>query len=323
METNKNLLSMSSSLAAAVLCRGPWRHFLAWGLLAVVLAGCASVPPGPSDPFGIPAEKENFHVFLLMGQSNMAGPAFFEIQADPKDLEPVPHVLIMGGMGTVGNASPADEKNDPVGWRHGRHPLHFWRNSGTFGLGMDFAREYLEAHPGITVGLVPCAWGGAAIDQLNKGTPVYANAMMRVAEARQAGVVKGMVWQQGESDTVTPELADAYEKKLRRLIQDLREDCGNPELAVTVGNLAEFYGVSPSHSGRIERINQVRGSLYRVGTQTPLAAFVSTAGLQSRDGNYVHFDYGSYIELGVRHGRAMSGLVDSCGRRTGEGLNSR
>ena len=42
-----------------------------------------------SDSWKIPPSKKNFHVFLLMGQSNMSG----GVNITTSDAQPVPHVL--------------------------------------------------------------------------------------------------------------------------------------------------------------------------------------------------------------------------------------
>ena len=43
----------------------------------------------------------------------------------------------------------------------------------------------------------------------------------------QVGTLKGVLWHQGESDTVEQTRTAAYEKRLHRLIEDVREDLGN------------------------------------------------------------------------------------------------
>lgn len=251
----------------------------------------------------IPLKKKDFHIFLLMGQSNMAGYGGIAINDPylPGDKDPVPHILVLDGQGTHGDATPVE----PIAWRPGAHPLHLHQGTAQFGLGIDFAREYLKSHPGVTVGLIPCAWGGAEIISLNKGSAIYANAMERVKKACQDGVINGVLWHQGESDSVDKAHADAYESRLRQLIRDLRTDCDSPRLPFIIGNLAEFYGVCPDHSVRIKLINQVRGILFRVASGEPDANFVPTTGLESADENFVHFNRSSYILFGQRYARAL------------------
>jgi hypothetical protein len=285
------------------------------GLIIVQLLMCSFCDDGTSkllaaerddtadSAFDIPSKKKNFHIFLLMGQSNMAG--FGGVAANdpwlPGDKDPVSHVLVLDGQGTHDDATP----REPIVWRPGAHPLHLHQSTAQFGLGMDFAKEYIKSHPGVTVGLIPCAWGGDEISSLNKGSAIYANALVRIKVASQVGVISGVLWHQGESDTVDKTHADAYERRLRQLIHDLRVDCEEPQLPFIIGNLAEFYGVYPGHSPRIQLINQVRGILFRVANEEPNAGFVPTTGLESADKNYVHFNRSSYILLGQRYAQTL------------------
>lgn len=265
-------------------------------------------PAGAGEPestaWAIPSEKSSFHVFLLMGQSNMAG--YGGVPANdpylPGDQDPVPGVLMLTGQGTVDDAKLAS----PVEWQPAAHPLHRGQPTNQFGLGMDFAKAYRAMHPGITVGLIPCAWGGAGIDRLGKGTPIFANAVARLKVAQEKGVIKGVLWHQGESDSVNPELAAAYDGKLRNLIADTRSAVGDPNLPFIIGNLAEFYGTHPDHAKRLDLIDQIRATLKSVATRVPGCAFVPSTGLADSQGKGVHFNRASLITLGRRYALAYA-----------------
>ena len=152
----------------------------------------------------IPKDKAGFHVFLLMGQSNMAG-GIPGKELTEEDKTPVPRIVLRRGKGGIPAA----------------HPLHLGGKKNGFGLGLPFAKQYLKNHPGVTVGLVPCASGGKRIDLLKKGSNLYRYAMGKSRLALEQGTIKGILWHQGESDTVTDERADSYEEKLHRLIADV------------------------------------------------------------------------------------------------------
>jgi hypothetical protein len=190
---------------------------------------------------------------------------------------------------------------------HNRPPWEY------FGLGLPFAIEYRKQHPGAVVGLIPVAIGGSAIDRMNKGSAVYADALKKARWAMERGTIKGVLWHQGESDTTKAEDAAAYDGKLRQLIADVRGDLGNAELPFIIGNLAEFYGTGPDHNApdRVRRIEQVREALRSVAKDVPCAGFVESTGLSSIDKHMVHFDRQSYILLGQRyaqvHGKVSAG----------------
>ena len=183
----------------------------------------------------ISSSKENFHLFLLMGQSNMSG----GVGLAAGDTQPVPHVLKMRW---------AKEGDEPK-WAPGAHPLHPRRpnKKARFGPGLSFAETYVADKPGVVVGLIPMAWGGRSIVQLSKGSEIYSDAIRHTKAAMQVGTLKGVLWHQGESDTVEQTRTDAYEKRLHRLVEDVRKDLGSPQLPFVVGNLAEFYGAGKDH----------------------------------------------------------------------------
>ena len=241
----------------------------------------------------IPEDKTNFHVFLLMGQSNMSG--FGEVVAEDK--EPLPGVVKLPTKGAMA-------------WKPAAHPLHNRLRSDRFGLGLPFAEKYLVSHPGVVVGLIPVAWGGAGIDRLKKGTPTYADALRKAAFAKTQGVIKGVLWHQGESDTVNAVLSDQYEGKLHQLVHDLRADLADPALPFIVGNLAEFYGTGKDHREpkRVAQIEQVRAALRAMPDNIPHTGFVESTGCSSPDKHQVHFDRTSYIKLGVRYAEAFREL---------------
>lgn len=250
----------------------------------------------------LPVKKKEFHIFLLMGQSNMAGYGGV-VESDPYqpgDKDPVAGVWALTGQHQL----DADTSISEVKWIPATHPLHVLQSSAQFGMGMDFAKEYMQIYPGVGVGLIPCAWGGAPITWLNKGTTHYANAIKRAKLAAKDGVIKGVLWHQGESDSVTPELAALYRNRLDSLVNDLRTDLNDSRLAFVCGDLAEFYGVGRSETHKAG-IPIIRRTLHELPFRLPYTYCVSTDGLKSPDEHYVHFDRWSNIQLGKRYAQAF------------------
>ena len=248
------------------------------------------------------------HVFLLMGQSNMAGYGCVKPGDpwQPGDRDPVDGVFMLSGQGTI----QASGWWRPVDWRPAAHPLHRHQNSSRFGLGIEFARRYREARPGTVVGLIPCAWGGAGISRLHRGSPIYQNALRRAAIARQTGTIRAVLWHQGESDSDTPQNTASYEGRLRRMIADLRADLHQPELPWIIGDLAPFFedfvrDADPALAGRFATIRRI---LRDVAASDPQAAFVETTCLRPPPGDHVHFNRDSYLTLGHRYAEALLAL---------------
>jgi hypothetical protein len=267
-------------------------------VLCALLSGSVLAADGEQDAkaWKIPSSKENFHVFLLMGQSNMSGYAMMLAE----DRKPVPYVVKLPTKG-----------KGKLRWRPACHPLHNRLKSDRFGLGIPFAIEYLKDKPGVTVGLIPVAWGGAGIDKLKKGTPTYSNAIKKAQHAMTQGAIKGVLWHQGESDTVSQAKADSYDQTLQQLIADVRKDLASDKLPFIVGNLAEFYGTGKDHRNpdRVKRIDKVRRVLRSLPKKVKHTGFAESTGCSSPDGHMVHFDRKSYIILGKRYAKAYAETV--------------
>jgi len=250
------------------------------------------------DLVNIPSSKKSFHLFLLMGQSNMSG----GVGLAAGDTQPVPHVLKMRF---------AKEGEEPE-WIPGAHPLHPRRpnKKNRFGPGLSFAKAYLDDNPGVVVGLVPMAWGGRSIEQLGKGSGIYSDAIRHAKAAMQAGALKGVLWHQGESDTVEQTRTDAYEKRLHRLIEDVRKDLGSPQLPFIVGNLAEFYGTGKDHKApdRVARIARIKEILRSLPGKVAHTGFVESTGCSPAAQAKVHFDRKSCVLMGKRYAKVYAAM---------------
>ena len=145
----------------------------------------------------VPAEKSKFHLFVLAGQSNMSG------RGTLTATNRVPHdrVLVMSKDGT---------------WREAVEPFH-WEKPRACGAGLaaSFARAYADAHPGVTVGLVPVAYGGSPISRWQPGAVHYTNAVHYAKLAMKDGVIKGVLWHQGSPIRSRP-------SRLRRICRSSR-----------------------------------------------------------------------------------------------------
>ncbi len=238
----------------------------------------------------IPADKSQFHLIVLAGQSNMAGRGKIAEQ----DLVEHPNLLSLNKEGE---------------WVRAVAPLHFDKPVAGVGLGRSFAIEYLKEHPGVTVGLIPCAAGGSPIDSWTPGgyhdqtkSHPYDETLRRVAIARRLGTVKAILWHQGESDA-KPGRAESYERKLAGLIDRLRSEFEAPRLPFIIGQLGNFPERAwDEHRKRIDAAHQ------HLAAVVPDCAFASSRGLKHK-GDEVHFDAESYRAFGIRYYDALRRLV--------------
>ncbi len=251
-------------------------------LFVVALGLVASSAPGGTP--ALPA-KEQFHLFLLVGQSNMAGRGV----VTPADRVPSPHVLMLNKAGE---------------WVPAVDPLHFDKSAAGVGLGRTFAEAVAAATPGVTIGLIPCAVGGSPIEAWQPGawyeptkSHPWDDAMSRAQLALRAGTLKGILWHQGESDSKR-DLAPTYAAKLHDLIARLRATLHAPEVPFVAGQMGKFAG-APWDEFKTQ-VNRAHQELPAKVTET---AFVSSEGLNHK-GDKVHFDAESYHEFGRRYAAA-------------------
>ena len=128
-----------------------------------------------------PHYKEKFHLYLLVGQSNMAGRGKVEAQ----DKKPHSRVLMLN----KGNA-----------WAPAVDPLHFDKSMAGTGLGKTFGIRVAESNPEVAVGLIPCAAGGSPISTWAPGgyhgqtkSHPWDDAVKRAKIAMKEGVLKGIL----------------------------------------------------------------------------------------------------------------------------------
>jgi hypothetical protein len=253
-------------------------------ILAAVIASCLGVASSQNTSREKPVERHDLQLFLLIGQSNMAGRGTIE----PGDREVISGVLMLGKEMT---------------WAPAVDPLHFDKPAiAGVGLGRAFAQSLIDANPSVTIGLIPAAFGGSSLEQWKPGGPLYRNALERAQLAMKAGTLRGILWHQGESDSQSKDLATSYSKRFSEFIQRLREDLRAPDVPVIVGQLGEFY--------RAPFADVIKDQLAGLPSTVPHCAFVSSAGLAHK-GDQVHFDSPSVRELGRRYAAAFLRLSPS------------
>ena len=246
-----------------------------WLVVATLVLTAVAGLAAESAP--LPA-REKFHLYLLIGQSNMAGRGVVEAQ----DKEPHPRVLTLNKEGR---------------WVPAVDPIHFDKPIAGVGLGTTFGKVMAERDAAVTIGLIPCAVGGTPIARWQKGADLYEAALKRAQAAAPHGVFKGILWHQGEADSGKEETAKIYATKLDAMIAAWRADLEQPELPVVVGQLGEFFAGGAG-------LKMVRETLQTLPDRVKHTGFASATELIHK-GDKVHFDAAAYREFGKRYAAAM------------------
>jgi hypothetical protein len=225
----------------------------------------------------------NFHVYLLVGQSNMAGRGVPD--AESKIINE--RILMLDSLNR---------------WVPATDPVHFDKPAMVgVGPAIAFANSMLQKNNKIKIGLIPCAWGGSPIKvwepgavYLNKAHP-YDDAISRTQLAMKAGILKGIIWHQGESDNDSSR-ALLYIEKLSALINRFRTDLKQPGLPFVAGELGYFI-----------KANHINKVIHQLPGQVTNTAVVSAKDLTHK-GDQLHFDTWSAREFGKRYAAAMKEL---------------
>jgi hypothetical protein len=232
-----------------------------------------------------PAPKEKFHLYLLAGQSNMAGRGVVE----EEDKTPHPRVFMLNAK---------DE------WVPASEPLHFDKKVAGVGPGFAFAKAMADAEPDVTIGVIPCAVGGSplaswqpkAVDEATKTTP-YDTAIRRAKIAMKDGTLKGILWHQGESDA-NEKNAPKYGNLLEQTLGRMRDDLGVQDACIVVGQLGQHI-VDRNPFAAI-----VNTALENLPKRLARCGFASAQGLKHK-GDNTHFDSPSAREFGRRYAAVM------------------
>ncbi len=230
--------------------------------------------------------KDKFHLFLMVGQSNMAGRGVVEDQ----DTIPHPGVLML------------DQQQQ---WVPAVEPTHFDKDGVGVSSGRVFGIKLAEQDKDISIGLIPCACGGSPIDTWTPGSyhdqtesNPYDDTIIRAKYAQQFGTIKAILWHQGEGDC-TSERAAVYEEKLIELFDRLKKELELPDdIPTIIGQMGYFYKAPWD-----DVVKQVDAAHQKIAKQLKKGAFVPSEGMSCNE-DQVHFDAESQREFGRRYAAA-------------------
>jgi hypothetical protein len=234
-------------------------------------------PKHTESPKELPEKGETW-IFIMAGQSNMAGRGVVA----PEDTVSHPQILTINRYNEIIVA---------------KEPLHFYEPNLTgLDCGVSFARETIKHQPSITILLIPTAVGGSSTNQwlgdsLHRGVKLLTNFRERVEQAKKYGIIKGILWHQGEADT-EPGLIPGYEDRLQKLFATLRSYCGNATLPIVIGELGSF-------SQNQANWNLINQAIRRFASRDKNTFVVDTKDLKSKD-DKIHFNSEGQRMMGRR-----------------------
>ena len=228
-------------------------------------------------------KKENVWVFIMAGQSNMAGRGVVE----PEDTIPDKRVLSINRNGEIIIA---------------KEPLHFYEPERTgLDCGLSFAKALITKIPdSVSVLIIPTAVGGSSIrqwlgDSAFRNVKLFSNFVSKVEIAKRNGVIKGILWHQGESDANEINIP-LHKQRLHLLFSKFRIVVGNNELPILLGELGSF-------SGNRDNFNLINKSIHEFAAEDKNSSVILTGDLKDK-GDQLHFNSEGLRTMGKRFAEA-------------------
>ena len=228
-------------------------------------------------------KKENVWVFFMAGQSNMAGRGVVE----PEDTVSDKRIFSINKDGQIVIA---------------KEPLHFYEPERTgLDCGVSFAKALIKKIPdSVSILIIPTAIGGSSIsqwlgDSLYRNVKLFSNFLSTVEIAKQNGIIKGILWHQGESDANEKDIP-LYKQRLHLLFSKFRSSLGNNELPVLLGELGSF-------SENPVNFNLINKAIHDYATEDKNSRVISTKDLKDK-GDNLHFNSKGQRTMGKRFAKA-------------------
>jgi hypothetical protein len=261
-------------------------------------------------------------VFLLAGQSNMAGvggysgynknsPPWSDPPYDHADAPcPAPYNAPLAAVKFWNfgyGKKPADFVNAPEtgdGWVDLQPG--FGHRADQFGPELGFGRRLHELYPNDEIYLIKYAIGGTNLaadwnpnpDAMGPRYKVFKArvdaAMANLTKAGKNPTIVGMIWMQGEDDSTNPAFAKAYENNLKNLVAEVRSDSNAPDMKFVLGRITTMGKLWSTP----EIIEIVRKAQENVPNYVKNSAWINTDDLQW--GYYGHYGTKGQIDLGIR-----------------------
>lgn len=237
----------------------------------------------------LPYEKEKFHIYLFIGQSNMNG----------RDSIPAEEYVVLDDVYLFNNEDKWENAQPfPFGTKYTAYQGYNRYSSVDEGTknglnsATSFARVMSEnISDDIGLGIISNARGGTSIEKWQKGSGenLYEEAVRRTKAAiEKGGVLKGICWLQGESCAAK----EGYLDKLNTMVTNMRADIG-VEAADVPFIASQIIQTRPEGNAVI---SQIAGTVAN-------SDYISSEGTDTIDG--LHFDAPSQKLLGIRYAQKM------------------
>ncbi len=247
-------------------------------------------PKMEETPVEIP-KKENLWFFIMAGQSNMTGRGFVE----PQDTITNPRVFSINNDNKLILA---------------KEPLAYYSAPNFIGLdcGLSFGKELLNhVDSTITIVVINTAVGGSSTDQwindeLHRGLNLMSNFKEKVAFAQENGILKGILWHQGESDAHDKTIPN-YKNNILKIFNEFRASADNSSLPIFVAELGSYF---PEQ----ELWDKINTQIHEITDENENMYLIKTNDFEHK-GDSLHFNSAAQRLMGKRFVKNFAKNVES------------
>jgi hypothetical protein len=282
--------------------------------------------------FTISLQGKVYKVYFLGGQSNMDGYGFIKELPDKLN-KPVSGVMIFHG-----NTSPDNTAVDGRGIWSELKPGHgagflsdgiVSKYSDRFGVELTFTNKLRELDPETNIAIIKYSRGGTSIDfdargnfgcwepDFNDSTDVnqydHFLACLRYAFSEKdidgdgeedILIPAGIIWMQGESDSYfSAEIANRYEKNLKRLMDLIRAALRVDDLPVVIGRISDSG--QDEEDGKIWDFSEIVREAQAAFVEKDECAVLITSTDNYNYSDPWHYDTEGFIDLGNKFAEAV------------------
>ena len=268
----------------------------------------------------------NFHCYLCFGQSNMAGgcnggtATAASIDNQPEDCDTTPRIKVMAWFDCP-NSAQTNTTSNPCKKFTLKRTNNKWYtafppyNKCDEGIGpaVYFGKTLLDSvKENVTIGIIHAAVSGVGIEVFAKEgaavtngqsppgitTDIYGWMLKKCKIAQQTGVIKGIIFHQGENNASD---GDGWVNKVKKVVSDLKTD-------LKLDDSIPFVAGEMLRGACCDGLNQYINKLPK---QIPNCAVASSEGLKKRIGDSynAHFDCAGMRELGRRFAKGYLSLA--------------
>lgn len=152
--------------------------------------------------------------FLMIGQSNMAGRGIIH------EVPPIYNERIQ----MLRNGR----------WQMMTEPINYDRPVSGISLVGSFAEAWSRQNQDDKIGLIPCAEGASSLDEWTIDQPLFQHALTEAKFAMESSKLTGILWHQGESDSMNGNYKSYY-KKLLSIVEEFRKALNVPDVPFIIG----------------------------------------------------------------------------------------